>query len=115
MKNNVYIYIFVMAGVTYLVRLLPLTILRREIKNRFIRSFLYYMPYVTLSVMTFPAILGATGSVISSGIGLAAALVIAWVDGNLFKVSLGACAAALVSQLVVNYAYDIIGRMLLYP
>ncbi len=102
MKNNVYIYILVMAGVTYLIRLLPLTIFRKEIKNRFVRSFLHYMPYVTLSVMTFPAILSATGNVISSTIGFAAAMIIAWIDGNLFKVALGACGAALVSQLIIN-------------
>ena len=74
MKHNVYLYILVMAGVTYLIRLLPLTIFRKEIRNRFVRSFLYYMPYVTLAVMTFPAILSATGNVISSTIGFAAAL-----------------------------------------
>ena len=100
--NDLALYFLVMAAVTYLIRLLPLTIFRREIKSRFVRSFLYYMPYVTLSVMTFPAILSATGSVISSAIGFAAALVIAWVDGNLFKVSLGACGAALLSQLVLE-------------
>ena len=60
MSHNIYIYIFVMAGVTYLIRLLPLTFIRGEIKNTYIRSFLYYVPYVTLSVMTFPAILSAT-------------------------------------------------------
>ena len=103
MKNNIYIYILVMAGVTYLIRLLPLTIFRKEIKNRFVRSFLHYMPYVTLSVMTFPAILSATGNVVSSTIGFVAALVIAWIDGNLFKVALGACGAALVSQLIINF------------
>lgn len=102
MNNNIYIYILVMAGVTYLIRLLPLTIFRKEIKNRFVRSFLHYMPYVTLSVMTFPAIMSATGSVISSAFGFAAALVIAWVDGNLFKVAIGACGAALVSQIIIN-------------
>ena len=52
MKHNIYLYILVMAAVTYLIRVLPLTLIRREIKNRFIRSFLYYVPYVTLAVMT---------------------------------------------------------------
>ncbi len=55
MKDNIYLYILVMAGVTYLIRVLPLTLIRRPIKSRFFRSFLYYVPYVTLSVMTFPA------------------------------------------------------------
>ena len=74
MQHNVYIYILVMGIVTYLIRVLPLTLIRKEIKNRFIRSFLYYVPYVTLAVMTFPAILDATGSTASaSSHGLVAA------------------------------------------
>ena len=76
--RNVYLYILVMAAVTYLIRVLPLTLIRREIKNTFLRSFLYYVPYVTLAVMTFPAILDATGSTVSAAAGLlAAALVLA--------------------------------------
>ena len=63
MSHNIYIYILVMAGVSYLIRMLPLTLIRKEIKNKTIRSFLYYVPYVTLAVMTFPAILSATGRV----------------------------------------------------
>ena len=74
MNHNVYLYILVMAGVTYLIRLLPLTLIRKEIKNTYIRSFLYYVPYVTLSVMTFPAILYATKSVWSGAAALAAAV-----------------------------------------
>ena len=99
MSHNIYIYIFVMAGVTYLIRLLPLTLIRKEIKNTFIRSFLYYVPYVTLSVMTFPAILSATADVRSGLAGFAAAVILAWVDGNLFRVSLGACAAVYLAEL----------------
>ena len=62
MKNNIWIYIAVMAGVTFLIRVLPLTVIRKKIKNRFFNSFLYYVPYVTLAVMTFPAIVHATQS-----------------------------------------------------
>lgn len=62
MKHNIYIYILVMFAVTYLIRVLPLTLIRKEIKNKTIRSFLYYVPYVTLAVMTFPAIMEATNS-----------------------------------------------------
>ena len=69
MEHNIYLYILVVAGVTYLIRVLPLTLIRREIKNTFLRSFLYYVPYVTLAAMTFPAILHATDSIWS---GLAA-------------------------------------------
>ena len=67
MRVEVFLYILVMAAVTYLIRMLPLTLIRRKITNRTLRSFLYYVPYATLSAMTFPAILTATGSAISSG------------------------------------------------
>ena len=102
MNDNTYIYLLVAAVTVYAIRALPLTLIKKEITNTFIYSFLYYVPYVTLSVMTFPAILSAPGNVISSAIGFVAALVIAWIDGNLFKVALGACGAALISQLVIN-------------
>ena len=72
MQHNIYIYILVMFAVTYLIRVLPLTLIRREIKNKTIRSFLYYVPYVTLAVMTFPAIMEATNSPVA---GLAALVV----------------------------------------
>ena len=63
MRDNIYVYIIIMAVVTYLIRVLPLTLIRKEIKNKTVKSFLYYVPYVTLAVMTFPAIIDATGSV----------------------------------------------------
>ena len=76
--RNTYVYIAVMALVTYLIRVLPLTLVRREIKNIYIRSFLYYVPYVTLSVMTFPAILDATGSTWSGLAALVIGMALAW-------------------------------------
>ncbi len=99
MSHNIYIYIFVMAGVTYLIRLLPLTLIRKEIKSTFIRSFLYYVPYVTLSVMTFPAILSATDSLISAWVGLITGIVVAWKGGSLIKVSALTCAAVFLIEL----------------
>ena len=101
MSNNIYIYIFVMAGVTYLIRLLPLTFIRREIKNTFIRSFLYYVPYVTLSVMTFPAILYATENLWSALAVLIAAIFVAWKGGSLIKVSAAACIAVFLVELFI--------------
>lgn len=101
MSNNIYIYIFVMAGVTYLIRLLPLTFIRREIKNTFIRSFLYYVPYVTLSVMTFPAILYATENLCSALAGLIAAIFVAWKGGSLIKVSAAACITVFLVELFI--------------
>ena len=69
MEHNAWIYILVMAAVTYGIRALPLTLIRKEIKNVTIRSFLYYVPYVTLAVMTFPAILTATQSMLAGALG----------------------------------------------
>ena len=92
-------YIAVMAVVTYLIRVLPLTLIRREVRNVTVRSFLYYIPYVTLSVMTFPAILDSTGSQISGFAGLAAAVVLAWFGASLFSVAAAACALVFVMEL----------------
>ena len=100
MSHNIYLYIIVMAGVTYLIRLLPLTFIRKEIKNIFIRSFLYYVPYVTLSVMTFPAILSATDSLWSALAGFIAAIFVAWKGGSLIKVSAVACIAVFLVELL---------------
>ena len=100
MTHNNYIYIAVMALVSYTIRILPLTLIRKPIKNRFIQSCRDYVPYVTLAVMTFPAILSATGSIRSAAAGFAAALLLAWFDGNLFRVALGACAAVYIAELL---------------
>lgn len=100
MSHNIYIYIFVMAGVTYLIRLLPLTFIRGEIKNNYIRSFLYYVPYVTLSVMTFPAILTATQSFWSALAAFIVAILVAYKGCSLIKVSAAACITVFLLELV---------------
>ena len=99
--SNTVIYIAVMATVTYFIRVLPLTVLRRPITNKFLRSFLYYVPYVTLAVMTFPAIINATRSPIAGGIALFAGTVAAWLGADLFKVAVIACAVVFLSELVI--------------
>lgn len=99
--HDAYAHIAVMALVTYLIRVLPLTLIRREIRNVTVRSFLYYVPYVTLSVMTFPAIIDATGSELSGAAGLAAAVLLAWRGASLFAVSAAACAAVFVLELFI--------------
>lgn len=99
MNHNVYIYILVMAGVSYLIRVLPLTLIRKEIKNKTIRSFLYYVPYVTLAVMTFPAILEATGSMWSGLAALIVGIVLAWFGRSLFQVAVLSCAVVFVLEL----------------
>lgn len=102
MSNNVYIYIGIMALVTYLMRVLPMTIFRKEIKNKTIRSFLYYVPYVTLTVMTFPAILEATGSVWSGLAALVIGVLIAWKGGSLLIVSVASCAVVFLLELFLK-------------
>ncbi len=86
--NNIYIYILVMAIVTYLIRALPLTLIHKEIKNKFFKSFLYYIPYVTLSVMTFPAILRCTGNTVTALVGFIVALFLAYKEKSLTTVAL---------------------------
>lgn len=101
MRCSPYAYIIVMALVTYLIRVLPLTLIRREIKNRTIRSFLFYVPYVTLAVMTFPAILEATGSTASAALGFAAAVLMACRRASLVQVSAVSCAAVFAAELLL--------------
>ncbi len=98
MKSN-YIYIIVTALVSYTIRVLPLTLIRRPIKNKFIQSFLYYVPYVTLAVMTFPAILHATQNPISGAVALAAGIVAAWFGAGLFPVSVICCLLVFIIEL----------------
>lgn len=98
MHHNVFIYIFAMAAVTYLIRVLPLTLIRREITNKTIRSFLFYVPYVTLAVMTFPAILSATQSALSAWAALIAGIALAWFGGSLFQVSVFCCAIVFIVE-----------------
>ena len=96
---NVYLYIACMAGITYLIRVLPLTLIRKEIKNTTLRSFLYYVPYVTLAVMTFPAILSATQSPIAGAIALVAGIALAWFGRSLFQVAVLSCVTVFVLEL----------------
>ncbi len=101
MKNNVYIYLAIMAGVTFLIRVLPLTLIRKPIRNRFIKSFLHYVPYVTLAVMTVPSIIEATESPLSGLLALIAGVVAAWLGAGLFPVALICCVVALISGMMI--------------
>ena len=102
MTHNVYLYILGMWLVSYLIRVLPLTLIRRQITNRTIRSFLYYVPYVTLAVMTFPAILSATQSPVSAWLALVGGVALAWFGGSLFQVSVACCAIVFVVELAMK-------------
>ena len=98
MKIN-YLYILTMAVVSYAIRVLPLTLIKKPITNKFIRSFLYYVPYVTLAVMTFPAIIGATQSPVSGLIALLAGIAVAWFGADLFVVALSCCSVVFLLEL----------------
>ena len=101
MKNNIYIYIFIMAAVCFAIRTLPLTLIQRRIKNRFVQSFLFYVPYVTLAVMTFPAIINSTGSVISGAAALIVGVLAAWFGRSLLQVSILCCITVFVIELFI--------------
>ena len=98
MRSNIS-YIMVMAVVSLIIRALPMTVMRRQIRSRFLRSFLYYVPYVTLAVMTFPAIMQATNSPLAGIVALLAGIVIAWVGGNLFVTSISCCVIVFILEL----------------
>ena len=98
MHDKIYGYILVCAGVSFLIRELPLTLIRKPIRNRFVRSFLFYVPYVTLAVMTFPSIVTATSSPIAGLAALVLGIVAAWLGANLFQVAVGCCAVVLLLE-----------------
>ena len=100
MPSN-YLYIAVMALVSYTIRILPLTLIRKPIRNRFIQSFLYYVPYVTLSVMTFPAMVDATQSPIAGVAALAMGVFFAYRGASLPKVAALCCGTVLLMELVL--------------
>ena len=98
---NFYLYLLVTAGTTYLVRMLPLVLMKGKIRSRFLLSFLHYIPYAVLSVMTIPAIFSATGDVRTAAAGFAVALVLAWRGKSLLTVAAAACAAVLMAELLL--------------
>lgn len=99
MTQNTYIYILIMAAVSYAIRVLPLTLIRKQIKNKFLQSFLYYVPYVTLAVMTFPAMIHATQNIYSGMAALLIGIAAAWLGLNLLQVALSCCSIVLILEL----------------
>ena len=97
---SIYAYIFIGAIVTYLIRLLPLTLITRPIKNQFLRSFLYYVPYITLSVMTFPAIVQQTDNIVAGFVALAIGITLSYIGAGLFPVAIACCVVVLISELI---------------
>ncbi len=96
-------YLLVMAGVTYATRVIPLIFIRKKIENRFIRSFLYYVPYSVLSAMTIPAIFYSTGYISSAILGTATAIALAYKKQSLIVVAAGASLAVLLAELLIPY------------
>lgn len=101
-RPEFFLYLLVMAGVTYLIRALPLILFKKKIKNKFVLSFLHYMPYAVLAVMTVPAMLYATGSIIAGAVGMIVALVSAYFNRSLITVALLTCIAAYITQVIIN-------------
>ncbi len=99
----IYLYIFVMAATTYLIRALPLTLLKKPIRSRFIRSFLHYVPTACLTAMTFPAILSATENVISGAVGLAVAVLLSLKKKSLIVVAVAGCAAVFLTEQLIKF------------
>ena len=93
--------LLVMAGVTYLIRMLPLTVFRKEIKSVFVKSFLHYVPYAVLGAMTFPDVLYSTGSLWTALVGLVVAIIMAWRGRSPLSVAIGACLAVAAAQGVM--------------
>lgn len=101
--NNFFLYILTMAGVTYLIRMLPLVLVKNKIKNKYIVSFLHYLPYAVLSVMTVPAVFFATDNVISAVVGFIVALVFAFLGKGLMTVAISSCIGVLIVELIIKY------------
>ncbi len=101
MKVNIYLWILAMALATNLCRVLPLTLLRKPIQNKFIQSFLYYVPYVTLAIMTFPAIVDATQIPLAGALALVAGIIAAWIGAGLFGTAAACCIVVLVTELIM--------------
>lgn len=101
--TNTYIWtsIFVMAIVSFIIRVLPLTIFRNEITNRFLRSFLYYVPYVTLAVMTFPAMMLVTENPLSGLLAFIVGIALTWKGASLFQTSIFCCVVVYIMQFIL--------------
>lgn len=101
MQHNYWIYLLIMFGVTYMTRVLPLIIFKKKIKNRFVRSFLAYIPYAVLAAMTFPAVFFAVDSIPAAAAGVIAAVIVALMGKGLFTVAVTASAVVYVMLMIL--------------
>lgn len=102
MKTNIYLYIFVMAFATWCMRVIPSLLMKKPIENKFARSFLYYVPYVTLAIMTFPAIVQATEQPLAGALALVVGIAAAWLGAGLFPVASICCITVLASEYLMS-------------
>lgn len=102
-NSRFFVYLLVMAGVTYLVRAIPMVLIKEKIKNRFVLSFLHYIPYTVLSAMTVPAIFYATDSPVTAAVGFAVAIIAALFERSLVQVAALSCLGVLVTELVIKF------------
>ena len=101
MSRNINLYILIMFAVSYVIRALPLTLIRGKIRSPFLQSFLYYVPYITLAVMTFPAIIQSTQTPLSGLLALIAGLIAAWFGASLFQVARLCCVVVLIAEFII--------------
>ena len=102
-NSRFFVYLLVMAGVTYLVRAIPMVLIKEKIKNKFVLSFLHYIPYTVLSAMTVPAIFYATDSPVTAAVGFAVAIIAALFERSLVQVAALSCLGVLVTELVMKF------------
>lgn len=102
MTDNILLYILIMAGVTYLIRMIPLALVKGKITSTFVQSFIYYVPYAVLSAMTIPAIFYSTSSMISAAAGLVVAVIVAYFGKPLLTVALSACGSVLAVEIILR-------------
>ena len=101
MNRSINLYILIMFAVSYVIRALPLTLIRGKIRSPFLQSFLYYVPYITLAVMTFPAIIESTQTPVSGLLALIAGLIAAWFGSSLFQVASLCCVVVLIAEFII--------------
>ena len=102
-NKSFFIYLLIMAGSTYLIRAIPFAAVKNKIENKYVRSFLYYIPYTVLSAMTFPAALYATGNIIAASLGLLVAILLAIKGKGLTMVAVAACVTVLIAEIIMTY------------
>ncbi len=106
MNKNYFIYVIIMALVTYFIRMFPMALIRNKIQNKFIKSFLFYIPYAVLGAMTFPAILFSTNFILSAAIGCTIAIILAFFNKSLFTVALFSCVGVYITEFIIQTFFN---------